>query len=139
MRQRVCSHRAATTSERSGVAMIMAILVLILSTSVCLAMLRTTTLRQSRFVMRLQKQQADLIADSALERVVQQLKKEPGYTGETWNVVASGETGVATMQVQTTSPDVYSVKIVARYPKENPNPAQSTLEVELASASVATQ
>lgn len=117
--------------DRQGAALIMAIIALMICTSISLSMFKTTTLRQQHFVNRYWKLQTELIADSALERAAQQLTSDPNYTGETWTVTTNGEQGTATIQIIDSDQGRHQVKIVARYPSKIATRAQVTLEAEV--------
>ncbi len=114
-------------NRRSGVAMIMAILLLLISTSICFSMVRTTSLRQSRFENRQWKLQANLLADSALERAAQQLRTQPDSFEEVWEVTSNNESGEARMSAQPANSNQYEVTVVATYPSGVPQRAQTTV------------
>ncbi len=117
--------------RRKGAAMIMAIIALIICTSISLSMFKTTMLRQQHFVNRQWKLQTELIADSALERAYHQLTNDPKYTGETWTVSVNEERGSAMIQVIDSQQDRYQVKVVARFPSDVVTRAQVTIETEI--------
>ncbi|QDT31577.1 hypothetical protein Mal48_08110 [Thalassoglobus polymorphus] len=107
--------------------MIMAILLLLISTSICFSMARTTSLRQSRFENRLWKLQANLLADSALEQAAQQLRNQSDSFEEVWEVTFNNESGEAQMTAQPVNSNQYEVTVVAIYPSGVPQRAQTTV------------
>lgn len=125
-------------SRRCGAAMILAMITLIICSTVCLSMFQTMILRQQRCVNRHWKVQSRLIAEAALDRALLQLQKEPDYRGETWTVVAGippasdaqeeSGTGVAEVNVSPLEGDRFQMTVVARYPKSFPTAARTTLE-----------
>ena len=58
--------RPSLQQGRSGAALLISIIVLILTSAISLSLLKTTTLRQYRFQNRLQKIQANSLAESAI-------------------------------------------------------------------------
>ena len=111
--------------------MILAIIVLILSSSISLSMIRTTSLRQQRFENKQRKLQATLLADSAIDRVRQKLIEDSNYSGEVWEIEANAEAGEATIQVEENSSREYAVEIVAVYPLELPDRTQVSIETTI--------
>lgn len=115
-------------SQRDGIALVMAIIILILTSSISLSMIRTTSLRQQRFENRQHKTQASLIADSALERVRQKLQVDENYSGETWKIETASDSGKAMIEVNANGPQSYDVKIVAAYPLDVPHRTQASIQ-----------
>lgn len=129
--QKKVTTTASFQHHRQGAALIMAIIALIICTSISLSMFKTTTLRQQHFVNRHWKLQTELIADSALERAAQQFLIDHSYTGETWTVIANEEQGTATIQVSEVEQNRYQIKVVARYPSKLTTRAQVTHVTEI--------
>lgn len=119
------------STQRRGVVMVLAIIVLILSSSISLSMIRTTSLRQQRFENNQRKLQATLLADSAIDRVKQKLIEDSNYAGEVWKIEANAEAGEAAIRVKENLPRRYAVEIVAVYPLELPHRTQVSIETTI--------
>lgn len=124
--------------RRCGAAMILAMITLLICSTVCLSMFQTMILRQQRCVNRHWKVQSRLIAEAALDRAMLQLQKKPDYRGETWTVEAGippasdaqeeGNSGVAQVNVSPLEENRFRVTLVARYPSLSTTSAKTTLE-----------
>lgn len=131
MRCHPLSKDIQNNSRQRGIVLVLAIIVLILSSSISLSMIRTTSLRQQRFENRQHKIQATLIADSALERVKQQLLADKQYSGEIWQVTTNSEPGEVSIQLESNGPQTYDVEIVAAYPLDTPRRTQASIKTTI--------
>ncbi|MEW4488584.1 hypothetical protein AB1L42_10910 [Thalassoglobus sp. JC818] len=101
--------------QRCGTALVIAIIALILCTSLSYAMVQTTILRQQRFVQRKNTLQSQLIAEAAVDRIkAEKLDEEPSQSDE-WEVDIEGEKGLVTTTFTQTKNETHA-KVVAKYP-----------------------
>lgn len=119
-------------SPRSGVAIITAIVVMIISTSICLVAFRTISLRHRHVENRIWKIQSQLIADAALERFAEQLaQQEQPDDSVTWSFQVHEEVGEAEVVVDKAKPGILSVKVISKFPVSEPTRAQTTVDAVL--------
>lgn len=109
------SHETVTSTSRRGAALIFAIVALVICTSLSIALFQSTVLRQQRYVLRYQTLQAELLADSALERLTWQAPQLDATGQETWQVTLNEEPATARIKLTQAGP-IMHVEILAEYP-----------------------
>ena len=70
--------------RRSGVVLLMALVTLAIVSAVCMSLTKTVVLRHDRHELREWRLQAELLAQSALDRTELKLAEFPEYSGEIW-------------------------------------------------------
>ena len=107
---------------RSGTAMVVALVALLVVTLIAATVLRTTISlhRQSRIYDR--QLQADWLADSAVARAAAQLSSNADFRGETWTVDLAPQAGggvvAITVEAIDGQPQGRKIIIEARYPDD---------------------
>lgn len=120
--------RINAQSGRRGAALIMAIVVLIMAASICLSLTVTALHRHTQLEVRFWVHQAELLADSAIDRTAFKLHQDATYRGERWEVATPTGTGTAVVQVKpvsetnstATAANRYELTVVAHFPGEEP-------------------
>ncbi|TWT49949.1 hypothetical protein KOR42_37670 [Thalassoglobus neptunius] len=107
--------RRSIQSHRRGAALVIAIIALILCSSFSLSMIRTTVLRQQRFIQRRDMLQAQLIAEAAVDRIKVEKLDQEVLSHDKWDIEVLGEKGLVTSTV-TQNDGKIEAKVTARYP-----------------------
>lgn len=131
--------RSSLQQGRSGAALVISIIVLILTSAISLSLLKTTTLRQYRFQNRLQKIQANSLAESAISYATVKLQADVNYQGEEWQVDIAGEKGVATITIEKLDGELIQIDVVARYPTSLPTAAKTSRQKIIESSSAGSE
>ena len=120
-----------TKRLRQGAVMIIAIIALVLCSAASLSMFRTTILRQKRFELRHNQLQAQLLADSAIDRAASNLAVDTSFRNEDWSVELNGEQGEVAISLEETKTSDFDLNIRSTYPLETTRRVQVSLETLL--------
>jgi type II secretory pathway component PulK len=124
MRSRTYTHRSAQRAaslKRSGVAIIAALVCLLVVMAILGAMLRGTLRNYREMRSERDLRQAELLLQAAHNRVLQRIKNDTEYHGETWNLpadeIAGTGDGRVTIEITpATRQAAGNAKVMAEYP-----------------------
>jgi len=127
--------------RRRGLALVPALVCLVLTSLLCLALLRQASLRRSVIAAEGRRLQAEWLAESGLSLAKARLGADPGYRGETWSIPAGplGGADAAAVTVAVGPPELpfadgrrrVSVRVVADYPARGDRRARQSKELTL--------
>lgn len=124
---------------RHGMVLIAVMVFLLIAVMMVLAWLRVAALERRTFRALVQRSQAEWLAESAIDRAVIQLKIDPEYKGETWNLSAEELQGkdAATVVIEVAPVEEQSksrkITVQADYPiePERRNRRTKTIQISL--------
>jgi len=116
--------------SRCGAALVMALILLFVTSAICVSLTRRVVMRQQQLEPRWQGVQAELLADAAIERAVAKLQLDPTFQSETWIPMdADVAIGTATINVQPLEANQYQVLVKVFVPEESTSHrAQRTMQ-----------
>lgn len=130
-----CRRERPPVTGRRGVALLMALVALMLATSICISVTRTLLLHQQRVERRVWRHQADLLAVSAVGFARRHLAQHPDATAAEWNVTLPGRDPAEGRVTLTFAPGRHEgerlVTIVAAVPTDRVERTQSTLRTRV--------
>jgi type II secretory pathway component PulK len=106
--------------------MLITIVLLLVATCITMGIVRAMTHHHRQMRRRQRQLQAVWLAESGIERATAQLRLDPGYQGEKWDVPANQIAGdwAGVVEIQTTplggQPWRNTVSVVADYPPDPP-------------------
>ncbi len=117
--------------SRQGVFMVVAMICLLLTGVLLATLLRLSTAERHQTAMESAARQTKWLAESALDRAAAKLTEDPGYSGETWNVLKNDLGGLYTgrVEIQVLPGETDSqrlVKVIALFPVEGAHPVKRT-------------
>jgi hypothetical protein len=125
---------AARKRSRRGAAVLVAMVCLCVLAVVIAALVKMSTAERTRLQTDAERLQADVLAESAMDRAAAKLAADPKYRGETWTLSA-GELGgdeeaTAAIRVEPVDgkPNMRLVKIQADYPNQLPHRIRRSLQ-----------
>jgi hypothetical protein len=127
------SRHPTRSRSRRGIALLLALVALLVSTSICISLTRTILLTQQRVELRLGRHQADLLAHAALDRARLLLEEDPETSEHLWEVtLPDGEQGRAAIRIEPgETPQRRQVTITADISPESPHRIRTTLRTEI--------
>lgn len=127
---RIHNPRTGAGKSRNAAALVLALILLFVTSAICASLARGVVLRQQQLEPRWQGAQAELLADAAIERAVAKLQSDPDYTLETWTPVAGDvPIGTANIAVESLGTEQYRVQVKVFVPEESTSHrAQRTLQ-----------
>jgi type II secretory pathway component PulK len=108
---------------RSGTALIVAIVALVLVTAICFSLVRITLAATDQAQRQHWRRQSLWLAESALGRAIVQLRDDPAFSGDEWNISLPTETGEVQGRVKVDitaaagSPQETTIKATAQFPR----------------------
>lgn len=87
------TRRPCRSVQRTGTALIVAIVALVLVTAICFSLVRITLSAAEQAERQHWRRQSMWLADSALNQAAARLRIDAEFTGEVWELAVPGETG----------------------------------------------
>jgi Tfp pilus assembly protein PilX len=112
--------------NRAGTALIVAIVALVLVTSICFSLVRITLAATDQARRQQWRRQAMWLAESALAQAAERLHDDPAFSGEVWEIPLPGEAGEQQGRVEVDvsaasgSPQEMTITVTAEFPR-HPN------------------
>ena len=132
--QRTRSQSEKPFSSRRGSILVAALVCLAIVTLIMLSVFKTSLSQRHQIRLEEQQVQAELIAESGLERAVARLQKDDGYTGEDWTIDAeqldARNAALAKIKV-TNSNNQVSIAVTVKFPQGSMKPSQAARELTL--------
>lgn len=120
---------------RRGVALVIVLLLLSMVAIVGSSLLKRAALARREQALREREAQVEWLLVSAQRRAAAQLRIDPAYRGETWEVPAGAlggrGRGTVTIAVEPGEPPAHSLRVQAAYPSDRPRPARRTRQFTL--------
>ena len=122
---------------RRGVSMLIVVITLVVLTAVFGAMLQHILLANRQLKQEAHRLQALVLADSGIERAVQQLRLNPAYDGEVWKLTETelpGAPGEVTIELVAGEAVEQTIRVVAKFPLDSELGAVATKSVSVGPA-----
>lgn len=117
---RVRTEELQAQVSRQGAAIVLALVLMFVTSAICVSLARNVVLRQQQLEPRWQGAQAELLADAAIERAVAKLQSDENYSSEIWTPTADDVAiGTATISVRPLEANQYQVQVKVFVPEES--------------------
>lgn len=134
------TRRPCRSVRRTGTALIVAIVALVLVTAICFSLVRITLSAAEQAERQHWRRQSMWLADSALIQAAARLHIDAEFTGEVWELALPGETGevpgrvVVEIAEPPDNPQVRTITATAEFPLDATNRVRTTRTLAFLSA-----
>ena len=124
LRERTAFRGAKGDNQRSGLALLTAIVCIVILSAMSVSLVRTVLARLHEAELHAHQLQADALAQSALERGFAQRALNPAYPGEVWTPVVPGSPSLKADIQWVDSPEGGSLRVICLVPADAPRPVR---------------